>query len=494
MTTRREALTRLGIGGAVVFGGTVPGIRAFAAPLPVRKEINTLNLNDPILQTLRDGVKILKARPAGGPNWTDLANIHGTSAGFNKCPHRNWYFLPWHRAYLLMYEQIIRTATGNMTFAMPYWDWTAHPTVPQAFTEQNHGGQPNPLYLAQRNNGLNIPTSISGPGVMNTIYNVDTVYEKFGTSRPSGQNSLSPSWITTGTGLQGTLEGTPHNNIHVMLGGYMPQGNSPMDPIFLMHHGNIDHIWWTWNCKGRTNTTDPLWQNMQFANTFYNPTGMGTWTTQPSKLQNPATLGYSYGICINRQLLSQVAVLANQRLLSIYKDGVTAAARANGFQALKLQGRPNGAALEAVAPAPRALLSATLKNGAPHAPTPGPDLTAEQKQGSQVIAIIHNLTPPNPEVQVQVYAAVGAIPNGGDEGHLARVIGFFGVGAMQGHAMGGGIAAQVDLTDALRTSTGGVPSADEIRVHLVARPIGKGASAADAAATVAHAEVDVVIV
>ena len=40
----------------------------------------------------------------------------------------------------------------------------------------------------------------------------------------------------------------------------MPNGNSPMDPIFLMHHGNIDRIWWRWNCRGRVNTTDPLWR------------------------------------------------------------------------------------------------------------------------------------------------------------------------------------------------------------------------------------------
>ena len=68
-----------------------------------RREINGLALNDPIVQTLRDGVRILKERgPGEGPNWTDLSDIHGTAAGgFNKCPHSNWYFLPWHRAYLL---------------------------------------------------------------------------------------------------------------------------------------------------------------------------------------------------------------------------------------------------------------------------------------------------------------------------------------------------------------------------------------------------------
>jgi len=243
MTTRREALTRLSVGAVATFAGVAPGLRAIAGPLPIRKEINGLALNHPDVTTLRDGVRILKGRPAGSPNWTDLATIHGTPAGFNKCPHRNWYFVAWHRAYLLMYERIIRAATGNTSFAMPFWDWTAHPAVPQAYSQPTYNGQPNPLYVAQRNNGYVVPTTVAGPSVMNTIYNVDTVFEKFGTSRPAGQNSLSPSWITSMTGLQGTLEGTPHNSIHVGLGGFMPNGNSPMDPIFLMHHGNIDHIW-----------------------------------------------------------------------------------------------------------------------------------------------------------------------------------------------------------------------------------------------------------
>ena len=79
--------------------------------------------NDPILQTWRDGVRLLKAA-SGNVSWANFAAIHGDANSFNLCPHGNWYFLPWHRAYLLSYERAVRQLTGNNDFALPYWDWT----------------------------------------------------------------------------------------------------------------------------------------------------------------------------------------------------------------------------------------------------------------------------------------------------------------------------------------------------------------------------------
>jgi tyrosinase len=75
---------------------------AFAQAPKLRWSLLGMPLNDPI-------------------NWTSLANIHGTAASFNQCPHGNWYFLPWHRGYLLMYERVVRQLTGFNDFALPYW-------------------------------------------------------------------------------------------------------------------------------------------------------------------------------------------------------------------------------------------------------------------------------------------------------------------------------------------------------------------------------------
>jgi tyrosinase len=483
MITRRETLRRFVSGSVAVFAGTVPGVRALATPLPVRKEVNGLALGDPILQTLREGVKILKARlPGQGPSWTDMSNIHGTPAGgFNKCPHGNWYFLPWHRAYVLMYERMIRAVTNNPAFAMPYWDWAAHRKVPQAFADATYNGQANPLYVAARNNGWSVPDIYVGPSVMSAIYG-QTNFELFASSRPAGQNNLNASWIKA-HGTQGTLEANPHNNIHNNLGGYMPGFNSPMDPIFQMHHGNIDHIWWSWNCRGRQNTTDTLWLNMPFTNNYYTPTG--TWTTyRPADVLNIGTLGYSYGLCLLRLPPIFLRELANRRLTEIFRVGRAASAHPAGAQVLQLRNQVREGQFEAVGAAPPALLRNTFLNIS----KPPKTLNVAAANGtSQVVALIHNLTPPTDDVEVLVFAGSGGEPLGSDprDPHFVEAIGFFGAHA---HG-GGGISASVDLTEHLRA----LPTqGDQVQVRLVARRIGRDGP--DVQSTVAQADVEVVIV
>jgi tyrosinase len=481
--TRRETLHKIALGGASIFVGAVPGMRAIAQALRVRKEINSLALNHPDVQTLRDGVRLLKNRaPGQGPNWTDLSNIHGTSAGFNLCPHGNWYFLPWHRAYLLMYERMIRSVTSNNAFAMPYWDWSARRRVPQAFASATYNGQANPLYVASRNNAYSVPDIYSGPAVMNTIYS-QTNFELFGSSRRAGQNNLNPSWIR-GQGTQGTLEATPHNNIHVNLGGFMPDGNSPIDPIFLMHHGNIDRIWWRWNCRGGVNSADPLWLNMPFTNHYYNPNGTRA-TYRPADLRNVATLGYSYGACLPGLAAIPVRALANARLAAIFQAGTATAANPPGAHVIRTRNQASGAALDAVGSTPPASLRNAFSNMTNRRPV-SPALAPEQRT-SQVVALIHNLMPPTDRVEVLVFAGTDDLPPVSDtqDRHFVTSIGFFGAHA-HGHD---GLSASVDLTEHLR----GLPAqADQVRVRLVARPVGGGDMAVDA--TVAQAEIEVVIV
>jgi tyrosinase len=464
----------------------VPGTKAAAQALPRRREINGLALNDPTVQTLRDGVRLLKARPGGNPaapSWTEMSNIHGTAnGGFNKCPHGTWYFLPWHRAYVLMYERMIRSVTGNNAFAMPYWDWAANRTVPLAFKNSTHNGQPNPLFVAARNNAWSVPDTYSGPAVMSNIF-AQTNFELFGTSRRAGQNNLNPSWIKGPGGVQGTLEATPHNNIHVNLGGFMPKGNSPMDPIFQMHHGNIDRIWWRWNCMGRANTADPLWRDMPFTNNYYNPDGtMRTW--KPSQLLSVSALGYSYGLCLSPVLQLPLRVVASARLRDIFKNGRAFRAKPAGAQILDLQTRRSDSVVEAVGAArPQSLRNTFLNIGQRRQVTP--QLTAEQRT-SQIVALIHNLTPPGDNVEVLVFAGTGDLRPTSDtkDPSFVTSIGFFGP-----HAHGEGLSASVDLTEHLRAMQ---VTSDRVQVRLVARATGPNEGRVEQ--TVANAEVEVFIV
>ena len=162
--SRRHFIARGSILGAglIVQGGfmSLPILAQPQAPVtPRRRSLLGMASTDPTLVAWREGVKLLKALPAANVfNWTKLSTIHGTTAGFNKCPHGNWYFLPWHRAYITMYERKVRELTSFPGFALPYWDWTLQPTFPPAFSAQTFRGQPNALFVPNRTITGAIPT------------------------------------------------------------------------------------------------------------------------------------------------------------------------------------------------------------------------------------------------------------------------------------------------------------------------------------------------
>src|ERR1700674_2254856 len=80
------------------------------------------------LASYAKGVEAMLKLPADHPqNWFRNAFIH-----LMDCPHGNWWFYVWHRAYLGYFEQTIRNLSGDNTFAMPYWDWTTLPQIPDS--------------------------------------------------------------------------------------------------------------------------------------------------------------------------------------------------------------------------------------------------------------------------------------------------------------------------------------------------------------------------
>jgi tyrosinase len=314
MHSRRTALKTIATAGVVTtFSGLIGGIDAFAADgLRVRRGLHGMDLDDPDLVTYREFVGMMQGMDQSKAlSWTGFANQHGSlDGGFKFCPHGDWYFLPWHRGFVLMYENAARKLTGNDRFAMPFWDWTKDRNVPQAFSDKLYKGKANPLYVATRRDLSGrwaLTDALVGPAVIESIYN-ETHYELFGTSRYSqdgkSQDSLDMKWVAMGGGVQGVLERTPHNNVHNNLGGYMPTAASPLDPLFFMHHGNIDRIWAHWNGLGRLNSTDPLWLQMAFTNNYLTPEGT-PYTQRVDELLDTKAFGYTYNDSVapdNRQV------------------------------------------------------------------------------------------------------------------------------------------------------------------------------------------------
>jgi len=126
----------------------------------VRTRKNVLKLGNPgdDLDWYGKAVADLQNRPVTDPtSWRYQAAVHGylraidpnpTNVPFpssadqrdfwNQCQHQTWYFLPWHRAYLACFEQIVAASVvklgGPPGWALPYWNYS-DPT-----NNNSHGG------------------------------------------------------------------------------------------------------------------------------------------------------------------------------------------------------------------------------------------------------------------------------------------------------------------------------------------------------------------
>jgi hypothetical protein len=223
---------------------------------------------------------VFSIQTPGGP----IVNMGHQDAGFG----------PWHRYYLLRYEQALQAVDATVT--LPYWDWTDHAGTENIIFQDNYmgpnggpggigGGDVESGYFAAAAPGVLPPwwpaglagwairtglQEIWGATLRRFLGNVaslatqadmdnvllKTDYEAFGQFRP-------------------TLEASArmHNSVHNWVGGHMGGGASPNDPIFFMHHCNVDRLWAMWQidghqgaafypAAGRTeghNLNDPMW-------------------------------------------------------------------------------------------------------------------------------------------------------------------------------------------------------------------------------------------
>lgn len=242
--------------------------------------------------------------------WEAHALIH-----MNFCPHGNWFFLPWHRAYLYYFERVIKKFSGDPNFALPYWNWSVDNAIPLAFWSDPDLKHPmpsqNPRGYQPREVGPNskMPQQAIAKNVVENILNISD-FLSFGSGR-----SAAPRGNGGGTGQ---LEGTPHNTVHGQIGGDMGAFLSPRDPIFWMHHCNIDRLWAMWQQrmtdKGRSTLpakaplfgpqrtlTPALWLGTKLG-TFYDvkleqaadlsATDSSAMTVQ--QVQSTQALGYGY--------------------------------------------------------------------------------------------------------------------------------------------------------------------------------------------------------
>lgn len=165
---------------------------------------------------------------------SQVPNDGFTNDVWGTCQHGNLNFLPWHRLYLHFYEKTLRKQTGDQNFALPYWDY---------YAEKSPDGK-----------GLALPALVRSVSAA-------TLYDQFRTPGlndntsaidPDNASAAQAFKYNDFTNFSNNLQGQPHGVMHCAVGtgcstpdmGFVPIAG--LDPVFYMHHANIDRLWQCW--------------------------------------------------------------------------------------------------------------------------------------------------------------------------------------------------------------------------------------------------------
>ncbi|KFZ01651.1 hypothetical protein V501_09890 [Pseudogymnoascus sp. VKM F-4519 (FW-2642)] len=304
------------VSAALAFGLLLSQVAATCTRPLQRKEWRTLRASEK--QAYIKAVGCMQTKPGllgdlypgVRSRFDDFLGLHINQTDFI---HFVGFFQPWHRLFVATYEASLRSECGY-TGAQPYWDWSLDSWSEAAFLESpvfdpatGFGG--NGPYINSTDDAsvrLHIPGKTGGgcvlngpfkdmsvnmgPG-LNNDYNPHCLTRDFSpwlaTQKLQFINSFTPFLQTTfskfDVAVQGSIDVaglTYHGGGHLSVGGDLgTMGDvyaSPGDPLFFLHHANMDRLW-------------NLWQRIDFPRRSKDIAGPTVQFTAPFDFFGPAT-------------------------------------------------------------------------------------------------------------------------------------------------------------------------------------------------------------
>ncbi|KAL1884276.1 hypothetical protein VTK73DRAFT_3260 [Phialemonium thermophilum] len=251
-------------------------------------------------------------------SWGGVEAVPG-SENIGYCTHTSTLFPVWHRPYVALFENILynliqrivqfwpegevrqRYQTAANTFRIPYWDWAAHPPAGEPVLPSSISGSSfvdidgpsgvqriaNPLFTYQfkplepsafvvapwdeweftvrapttanalaRSNNTDVSAAIDRifPSFQQRLYNLFSNYHNYTIFSHDAVTDDSDSSFDSVESL--------HDSVHTYAGGF--RGHmafvpySAFDPVFFLHHANVDRILALWQVLNPDSWVTPV--------------------------------------------------------------------------------------------------------------------------------------------------------------------------------------------------------------------------------------------
>lgn len=239
----------------------------------VRSEAHSIEAQDD-LEAMGKALKIMRNLPCDNPlswyyqgamHWIPdtinnnqlcswYGNVSQIKDGWDNCTHtpsgkEKLHFLVWHRLYIWHFEKIIRKLSGYQDFALPYWGYTnqdsKYKVLPDIF-RNSKSSLYEPCRFDSLNNGYPVSGEIERSLDLTKLYAYKD-YALFSNNINAAPHGAMHDYIGAGNDVTGnlkfnnTITGTISNT---GLMGWVP--TAAFDPIFWLHHSNIDRVWQQW--------------------------------------------------------------------------------------------------------------------------------------------------------------------------------------------------------------------------------------------------------
>ncbi|OTB16984.1 hypothetical protein K445DRAFT_21175 [Daldinia sp. EC12] len=238
----------------------------------IRKEWRTLSTDE--RNSYINAVKCLATKPSTlGLTTTQYDDFAYTHNALNDDIHFVASFLPWHRYFVHIYEKALKDC--GYTGAAAYWDWTldsddtSKSSIWDPITGVGGNGSPEKTVTidgSTYNCVVDGPFKDLLPAYVTETYAPHCLRRTFNNGTDQIGDMLSDAYtpeavakinaFTDYINFHNKLEAGPHGAIHSAVAGDMMPATSPNDPLFFLHHTQIDRLWTLWqqeDPEARTN-------------------------------------------------------------------------------------------------------------------------------------------------------------------------------------------------------------------------------------------------